>query len=339
MAIIIITFLACVRNSRAFSSITPLHHHRHRSIKTIQHNVVWEFSRPHTLIGTVVSIPAIYFFAAPSPMLVFRSITMRSILYTLVCSGLANLFITGLNQITDVEIDRVNKPTLPIASGRLSVKDASRIIVVSLLLSYGMAFMSGSAYLLGTVICSTVFGTLYSLSPFRWKCHPLLAAFCIVMVRGLVVNIGFYGHAMTTVYGNTMFSIFKDAKCLLLASYFSIFALIIALCKDIPDVRGDEKYGVRSLSVRMGESKMFSFVHRLVNALFTTVVVGVIGSVMIDFRVLRLLVALVAYQSHLKVQQRASIVQPTNHKDVYSYYMFLWKLFYLSYMVLPLVRL
>lgn len=325
----------CLKNSSAFSFITPLHHLK----KHTKPNVVWEFSRPHTLIGTAVSIPTIYFLAAPSPVLVLRATTIRSILYTLVCGGLANLFTTGLNQITDVEIDRINKPTLPIASGRLRLEDASRIIVMALFLSYGMAFLSGSMYLIGTVIFSTVLGTLYSLPPFRWKRNPLLAASCIAMVRGLVVNIGFYGHAMTTVYGQTMFSIFKDAGCLLLASYFSVFGLIIAFCKDIPDVRGDEEHGVRSLAVRMGGDKMFSLVHRLVHVLFMTVATGLVWSVGKDLRVWRLLVALTAYYFNTRIQKRASMVHPTNHKDVYLHYMFLWKLFYLSYMVLPLLRL
>jgi len=43
-----------------------------------------------------------------------------------------NLYITGLNQVTDVEIDKVNKPYLPIASGELSKKDGIFIVVASL---------------------------------------------------------------------------------------------------------------------------------------------------------------------------------------------------------------
>ena len=35
---------------------------------------------------------------------------------------LANLYIVGINQLSDIEIDKVNKPYLPLASGELSVK-------------------------------------------------------------------------------------------------------------------------------------------------------------------------------------------------------------------------
>jgi len=47
---------------------------------------------------------------------------------------LMNLYITGLNQITDVEIDKVNKPDLVIPAGDLRLRDASFIVVVAGLL-------------------------------------------------------------------------------------------------------------------------------------------------------------------------------------------------------------
>ena len=44
--------------------------------------------------------------------------------WTLVAGLSVNVFIVGINQITDVEIDRVNKPYLPIAAGDLSLERA-----------------------------------------------------------------------------------------------------------------------------------------------------------------------------------------------------------------------
>ncbi|MCB0286844.1 MAG: UbiA family prenyltransferase, partial [Calditrichaeota bacterium] len=37
------------------------------------------------------------------------------------CLG-ANIYIVGLNQITDIDIDRINKPDLPLASGIFSMR-------------------------------------------------------------------------------------------------------------------------------------------------------------------------------------------------------------------------
>ena len=54
-----------------------------------------------------------------------------------------NLYITGLNQVCDVEIDQVNKPYLPIASGVLSKSNAIFIVLLSLM---------GSLFNIGTIV-------------------------------------------------------------------------------------------------------------------------------------------------------------------------------------------
>ena len=46
---------------------------------------------------------------------------MGDLLATLVAALTVNIAIVGVNQITDVEIDRINKPWLPIAAGDLSL--------------------------------------------------------------------------------------------------------------------------------------------------------------------------------------------------------------------------
>ena len=43
---------------------------------------------------------------------------------------LGNLFIVGINQIYDVEIDTVNKPFLPIAAGELSPATAKALLAI-----------------------------------------------------------------------------------------------------------------------------------------------------------------------------------------------------------------
>ncbi len=53
---------------------------------------------------------------------------------------------------------------------------------------------------------------------------------------------------------------------------------------------------------------------------------------------LRTVIALLALASSTMVQRKAASVNPQNGKEVYDYYMFLWKLFYASYLALPLAR-
>lgn len=50
------------------------------------------------------------------------------------------------------------------------------------------------------------------------------------------------------------------------------------------------------------------------------------------------LMALLALSSTTEVWRRAQKVDPQDGEQVYGFYMFLWRLFYLSYVALPLAR-
>lgn len=72
--------------------------------------------------------------------------TCRNWGLTLISRLGANIYIVGLNQITDVEIDRINKPWLPLASGAFSMRTGYWLIVVSVLVSLGIAAGSAGIY-------------------------------------------------------------------------------------------------------------------------------------------------------------------------------------------------
>ena len=80
--------------------------------------LLWRFSRPHTIVGTTLSIVALFavattaFAGTPLDTELFHSLDRC------VAGWCVNVFIVGINQLEDVEIDRINKPWLPIAAGR-----------------------------------------------------------------------------------------------------------------------------------------------------------------------------------------------------------------------------
>ncbi|MEL7163792.1 MAG: UbiA family prenyltransferase, partial [Bacteroidota bacterium] len=76
------------------------------------------FARAHTVIGTSLSLLTLYLIAARVTGTYDWWIFALS-LFSCLC---ANVYITGLNQLTDVEIDRINKPYLPLASGAYSLR-------------------------------------------------------------------------------------------------------------------------------------------------------------------------------------------------------------------------
>lgn len=173
---------------------------------------LWNFSRPHTLIGSALSILSLYSFASnPINSGLTHSKFWSSILKALIPSLFMNLYITGLNQLTDIEIDKINKPYLPLASGELSYKNGLTIVITSLVISLLIA-MQSNIFLQWTIIGSGILGTLYSLPPFRLKRYPLLAAFCILVVRGSLVNLGFYLSAKVDVMQQAIPSLLSGIK-------------------------------------------------------------------------------------------------------------------------------
>ena len=117
-------------------------------------------------------------------------------LLALVSALCINVYIVGINQIFDVEIDRVNKPYLPLASGEWTTQFACRLCLGLLACGLGLGFYFGTVALQCTLGVSAALGTAYSTDVplLRWKKYPLLAASCILSVRSVVVQIGFFCH-------------------------------------------------------------------------------------------------------------------------------------------------
>jgi 4-hydroxybenzoate polyprenyltransferase len=85
---------------------------------------------------------------------------------------LGNVYIVGLNQIFDVEIDKINKPFLPIAAGHLSRDSAWSIVLgcagAGLVVMFWTCSLLNSGYIpFFLYFCGLLIGTLYSVPPVR----------------------------------------------------------------------------------------------------------------------------------------------------------------------------
>ena len=316
--------------------------------------VLWRFSRPHTLIGSALAIPALHILAAPSMSMILSKQMVYSILYATVPSLLMNIFITGLNQITDVEIDKINKPSLVIASGDLSSTAATAIVLACLAISLLMASSHISPLatpgLNFSLWGSALLGTMYSLPPFRLKRFPWIAALCIVAVRGTIINAGFYAHALATTFGNTQATAIRcmttDARCMLSSLYFGIFGIVIALMKDVPDIKGDTISNISTFTVQIGPKRIFHAMRRLLFGLLTSTsmafawgsVAAVAASKNYWLALSRMSISIWALWAGVSSRQKGLHVNADDGQEVYSYYMSLWNLFYQSYLVLPFAR-
>lgn len=201
----------------------------------------WKFSRPHTIIGSFLSITALYLMACG----LNSELTNANIYtYTLISAFGCNIFIVGLNQIIDIEIDKINKPFLPLANGELSIRSAYNIIYTALTISLIFALMAGTM-MLYLIMLITLIGVAYSVPPIRLKNHHLPASLSITIVRGFLVNFGigyFFLKALVVENLNTFLIV-------PLTIFMMIFSIAIAWFKDLYDVEGDKIHNVKTLAV------------------------------------------------------------------------------------------
>lgn len=280
------------------------------------------FSRPHTVIGTVLSISSIYLLAGGGMNEI--SIWLTAII---ACLG-ANIFIVGLNQLTDIEIDKVNKPHLPLASGAYSKSAAIAIISISVILSIILGMIAGG-FLLGTLLISILIGTLYSLPPFRLKRFHFWAAFCIIAIRGLVVNLLIYLHFSEKIQGVANL----PAVIWLLTGVIFVYSIVIAWFKDIPDMAGDQKHAIKTLSLSYGADQVFRWGNMI---LFVTLISVIIIEIFqpISGNALLLITGHSIMVAALLLMWRRT--NPGKNKEIKKYYLFIWALFFAEYILFGL---
>lgn len=239
---------------------------------------LWRFSRPHTVIGSSISVFCLFAFSSLTiKTLGLQTATNGKFSYaftlsdfylfaaTLIAALACNVFITGLNQITDIDIDRINKPHLPLASGEISSAEAKKWVVLALVTALSISFYLSNFF--GVLIALISFlGWSYSAPPIRFKRYHIWAASAIALVRGPLVNVGIALHFLTQVGHNAYFSNIEGAKILLipfqffavgvwmipLTLFISAFSLGIAWFKDLPDTSGDAEHKVGTLAVKKG---------------------------------------------------------------------------------------
>ena len=103
---------------------------------------------------------------------------------------LGNLFIVGINQIYDVDIDVVNKPFLPIAAGRISPSAAWALVLGAGAMGLSLVKAVFNPLIFGLYAFGTTIGALYSVPPFQLKRFPLAAGITIATCRGFLLNFG-----------------------------------------------------------------------------------------------------------------------------------------------------
>lgn len=180
-----------------------------------------------------------------------------------------------INGISDVEGDRLNGSSRPLATGRLGERQAIVIAVALLSVSLLIATFFSGPFLLA-VVAFVCLGLVYSIGP--WAAKKAGVAALTVAAAGVFLT---YLAAARVVSDQIPPSAFAFA--LVAASWIAV----VGHTKDFGDVAGDAAEGRRTLPVVLGEDRARAFV--AVGTGAVSVVAIVLGSVVEQLRSLLVL--------------------------------------------------
>ena len=208
----------------------------------------WKFLRPHTIRGTILGSSAVTVRALiEAPEAIDIGLVPRALIgvLALICG---NGFIVGINQIYDVEIDQVNKPFLPIAAGELSATKAWALCLA--LAAAGTSIAAGffGPFIGALYVFGLFLGTVYSVPPLRLKRFAVPAFLIIATVRGFLLNFGVYSAVRAALALPFRWS----PHIAFITCFVTLFATVIAITKDLPDVEGDRLENIKTLATTYG---------------------------------------------------------------------------------------
>lgn len=166
----------------------------------------------------------------------------------LVGSAMAALLNAGnnaLNQIYDLEIDRVNKPKRPLPSGRLSISQTWLFTNITYALALVLAWLvapHGRHECFWLVAGAAVCTYIYSVPPLRTKRMGIWANVTIAIPRGVLLKVAGWS-SIKTIMGVEPWYI---------GAIFGLFLLGATTTKDFADMDGDRRGGCRTLPIQYG---------------------------------------------------------------------------------------
>ncbi|MEM6251715.1 MAG: homogentisate phytyltransferase [Cyanobacteria bacterium P01_D01_bin.156] len=288
----------------------------------------WKFSRPHMLMGTSLSILGLFAIAwsARHPLGMLPGtfqvwVGISSLWITWLACVCTNIYIVGLNQIEDVAVDRLAKPYLPLASGEFSAAQAKMLVGIAGSGAVLLAAASQSLYLVATIVLSLVIGTVYSLPPIQLKQLPIVGSLCKLLVRGVVVNIGIFLHAANQL--GLLPAV--PLRVWVLALVVMAFSGAIALLKTL----WDNTQSIDSLS----DIQIARLVWWVLTVCYSGLIIFavLIPGINSGFLMVTHGLALI-YFWYLSCQLSPDETDGFSYRE---FYQFVWKLFFLEYLLFP----
>lgn len=216
--------------------------------------VFWDFLVPYTFQGVLIfSISRVARVVVNSPQrgqLLNLSLLIK-IVSGLLCVLCSNSFTAGINQLYDIEIDKINKPYKPLPSGDMSVETAWALTLSYVVLGLGIIAANKAEPWVVFCYCFGLFlGGAYSTPPIRFKRFPILASL-LIGFSNVNASFGIYRALKATLPFPTQWT----ASLSFITTFHFVLFCVLGIIKDIPDIEGDRKHQIFTPAAALGPRK------------------------------------------------------------------------------------
>lgn len=201
-----------------------------------------KFLRPFTLFPPAIGMISggITAFGA-YPRCEFSPCILVSIAVGSLMAAMLNGASNALNQIYDLEIDKINKPHRYLPSGKITMKEAWTIAAALFIISLILAgLVNRQCFMLAAI--AAVMTYFYSAPPLRTKRLGIIANITIAIPRGVLLKVCGW---------STVKSVYKYEPWLI-GLVFGLFLLGATSTKDFSDIKGDKANGCATLPIKYG---------------------------------------------------------------------------------------
>lgn len=293
-----------------------------------------EITRPFTLVAPALGIisGALTAYGA-APKSLYRASSLNVWIIDIIVASLMASLLNGasniLNQIYDIEIDKINKPNRVLPTGRMTVSEAKILsfILYSISVPVTLTINIECFFLYLTAAIATI---LYSMPPFRFKRNGWLANFTIAIPRGVLLKVA--GWSIT----KSIFSI----EAWLIGIIFGLFLFGATNTKDFADIKGDRENGCKTLPIMYGKDKTVKIIYPFFTIPFLILIIFSVLNVLTGNKTLLILIGIVCLVwAHIilrMIDRAPQEVLTENHPSWYHMYylMFFMQIsFMLAYLI------
>ena len=211
-----------------------------------------DLARPFTLLPPALGVVsgAVTAWGAGHHKLPVTAALVMPVVYGALMAAVLNAANNAVNQIYDLDIDRVNKPARPLPSGALDLREAWVFTIVTTALAWVLAWLAvpaGAAHreCFWIVVITTGLCWIYSAPPIWTKRRGIWANITIAIPRGVLLKVA----------GWTSVKTIAGVEPWYIGAVFGLFLLGASTTKDFADMEGDARGGCRTLPIIYGVTR------------------------------------------------------------------------------------